>query len=78
MCSCSNGEAYFDLEEGLWLKPSPPGTTDYFDEDTGEWMRREFGPWFTMPHGPLPGPLPTLLHIDSLFMLKSKGMIDLR
>ncbi|KAJ5346181.1 hypothetical protein N7452_004185, partial [Penicillium brevicompactum] len=50
MCSESFGEAYFDLEEGLWLKPSPPGTKIYFDEDSGGWLKREpAGPSFAVP-----------------------------
>ncbi|CAI7586160.1 unnamed protein product [Penicillium pancosmium] len=47
LCSESFGEAYFDLEEGLWLKSSPPGTKVYFDEDRRRWLRR--GPSFTVP-----------------------------
>ncbi|KAE8386955.1 hypothetical protein BDV23DRAFT_162271 [Aspergillus alliaceus] len=40
ICSDSYGEAYFDLEEGLWVKSSPSGTEVHFDEDSGRWFER--------------------------------------
>ena len=68
MCLDSYGEAYFDLEEGLWLKPSPPGTKVYFDEDRGEWLKSEqAGPWFTVP-GTICSPL--MLRLKRTFGLR--------
>ncbi|KAJ5634402.1 hypothetical protein N7528_002244 [Penicillium herquei] len=49
ICSNAYGEPYFDVDEGLWKKPSPPGTKVYFDPERGSWMKREFGEWFPVP-----------------------------
>jgi hypothetical protein len=73
MCSDSYGEAYFDLEEGLWLKPSPPGTKIYFDQDSGRWLRR--GP--AGPSFPVPGKI-TSQPVGSPFMSRLKRTFGLR
>ena len=76
MCSESFGEAYFDLEEWLWLKPSPPGTKVYFDEDTGRWLRH--GPRGTVgPSFPVPGKI-TSNPLGSPFMSRLKRTFGLR
>jgi hypothetical protein len=73
MCLESFGEAYFDPEEGLWLKPSPPGTKVYFDEDIGRWLERgPAGPSFTVPGKITSHPL------GSTFMLRLKRTFGLR
>ncbi|KAJ6028459.1 hypothetical protein N7540_004035 [Penicillium herquei] len=49
ICSDAYGESYFDPEEGLWKKPSPPGTKVYFDPERGSWIMSEYGEWFPVP-----------------------------
>lgn len=68
ICSDSSGEAYFDLEEGLWLKPCPPGTKVYFDQDEGIWLIRQ-------PAGPS---FPIKGYIGLPFMLRLKRTFGLR
>jgi hypothetical protein len=81
MCSESFGEPYFDLEEGLWLKPSPPGTKVYFDEDIGRWVKRgPAGPSFRVP-GEITFPVPGKIISQpggSPFMLRLKRTFGLR
>lgn len=44
ICCESCGKAYFDLEKGLWLRPSSPGSQVYFAAEQGKWVKSTFEP----------------------------------